>query len=658
VKLRSFVYLMIFLMICAVNLYIFFDKKNDTGEYFVFLKHHIYSVLLNERYTFPLVLQKGDIDELKLLLDKDYYSHDLIKGIEVIKNGKVVMFADSHKFKENKKIEIPLRELKKIDNFRLFEPLQVYTEFSVYKNGEKTYKIIMQIDEEKLKQMVFDSLYELEFVLFFGALFYLVFIFFILRKFFLKPFEELTYIAKNKEIVSTKKFFIKELNDIKEALLKSFIDLKRSIKEIKKSKLIDDLTKTGNKYLLFEYARPYLEKHKKAALLYIDIDNFKEINDFYGHHTGDEILKKFAGFLKKTVGYRGFVVRYSGDEFIVLFSYHNRAEVENLIRKIFEAVNGGKLSYENIFYTVSIGAAFYPEDAENIYDLLKKAELTLFHVKDTKKNSYKFYTSEIQEEFEKELEIATMLKEAVKNDEFELFFQPVVNKNGKIVGCESLIRWFRDGKMISPGIFIPIAEKRGLIWDIGEIVIKKAFSAQREWQKTPLKDITVNFNISAIQVKNNKICSTVKYYLNRTKADAGKLEIEITETAYMENFEKLKKFMGEMKKTGFKFALDDFGTGYSSLSMLTHSAFDVVKIDKAFVDALDTKEGEHFIKSIIYITRGLGMKTVAEGVEHEWQFEKLKSFGIDYYQGFYFYKPMPKEEFEKTVMENLSKFGS
>jgi len=270
------------------------------------------------------------------------------------------------------------------------------------------------------------------------------------------------------------------------------------------------------------------------------------------------------------------------------------------------------------------------------------------------KNIFVIFNKEVKEKLNEEFIIKNQLKKALENNEFELYYQPKLDRNQKVIGAEALIRWKKDGKIISPGVFIPVAEKSGLIYQIGNWVIKECSKRVKEWEKDEfLKTVSIAFNVSVVQMRHEGFLRDFKNIINTFAPETSRLEMEITESVFIEDKHRAIHLLNLIRKMGLKINLDDFGTGYSSISVLKDFHIDVLKIDKSFVDEITTYDGKIYVKTIIDMAKNLNIETIAEGVEKEIQFEILKDLGVDYFQGYYFAKPLPKEEFENFVRKNL-----
>lgn len=397
--------------------------------------------------------------------------------------------------------------------------------------------------------------------------------------------------------------------------------------------------------------------NKKFALVYMDVDNFKHINDTLGHVSGDLLLKYIANILKNEVKSSDIIARLGGDEFAIVFK--DIEGKEEVIEKIQELLKHLRrpwiIDQQEFFISHSIGIVTYPEDGESLSLLLKNSDVAMYFVKKNMKDDYSFYIPEIQEENFKKIKMINDLRHAIYNNEFTLFYQPIIDlKNGKIAGAEALIRWINPIKgMISPMEFIPLAEEFGLIHDIERWILKTAVTQKKQWEDMGYGDIKISINISGKSVTRVGFVNEIKELLSEAKIENDKIQFEVTETALMEDLNESTKVLREIKDMNVKIALDDFGTGYSSLTYLKKLPIDIVKLDRDFIRNIsEMSEDEVVAKNIINLTHQLNFKIVAEGIETKEHLEFLKLNSCDYGQGYLFSKPITKEELEKILYRN------
>jgi len=412
---------------------------------------------------------------------------------------------------------------------------------------------------------------------------------------------------------------------------------------------INDLINTSKKY----------DSNKKFALIYMDIDNFKHINDTLGHISGDLLLKYVANILKYQVKAPDFVARLGGDEFAIIFEdIKDRQEITNKINWLLKYLRRPwVIDNQEFFISYSVGIAIYPEDGNNLSTLLKNSDVAMYYVKKNMKDNYCFYLPEIQEQNSKKIKMINDLRHAIDNEEFALFYQPIINlNNGRIIGAEALIRWFHPIKgIISPMEFIPLAEEIGLIHDIERWILKTALEQKKQWEDMRYDDIKLSINISGKSVTRAGFVNEIRDLLSKVKIKNDKIQFEVTETALMEDLNESTKVLREIKDMNIKIALDDFGTGYSSLTYLKKLPIDVVKLDRDFIKNISKiSEDQVIAKYVIKLTHELNFEIVAEGIETEEHFEFLKLNNCEYGQGYLFSKPITKENFEELLLLDRS----
>ncbi|SHE69166.1 bifunctional diguanylate cyclase/phosphodiesterase [Alkalibacter saccharofermentans] len=425
----------------------------------------------------------------------------------------------------------------------------------------------------------------------------------------------------------------------------------------------DELTQLPNRAMFNFKVEEKLSEIKgtndQMALLYLDIDNFKHINEIYGYIVGDELLRYVASVLSHTVSSEGITARLSGDEFIV--SMEGIKGVDDVIDQINEInyclskpwIHNGQEFYINI----SCGVAIYPKDGDNLGTLLKRADLAVFSAKEQGKNSYCLFAEEMEDKSKKYMEMDNMLRKAILGNEFTLHYQPQVDAtNGKIKKLEALIRWNHPERgFISPEEFIPIAEQTGHIEAIGEWVVEEACRQIKSWKGKGITTPKVSINLSSTMLSRQGISEKSIETINRSIQNVD-VEFEITETAILTNEKNVLKALDIMKKNGITIALDDFGTGYSSLNHLQNLPIDVLKIDSSFLMNIHKSDKEKSLyESVIQLAHSLELEVVAEGVETKEQVEFLKENKCDTLQGYYFSRPLPPDKAEVIIANGFIK---
>jgi len=416
----------------------------------------------------------------------------------------------------------------------------------------------------------------------------------------------------------------------------------------------DSLTNLPNRRLLGYRAEQTIslccrDRGEGFALLYIDLDNFKNINDSLGHRFGDEILQVVAERIKDEVREGDTVSRLGGDEFSVLMpNLHHLEQAANLCERILKRIAEPLQSDSHLMITPSIGIAVFPDDGESFDKLLRNADAAVHFAKNQGRNNYQFYTAEMNRRASQRLQVEIELRKAIELQEFELYYQPqVLLAEGSLAGCEALIRWHHPQLgLVPPDTFIPLAEETGLILPIGSWVLQQACQQAAKWQKLSDQPFTMSVNVSVRQFRP-ELVEEVKAALALTAIDPASLVLEITESTLMQDQDKTLQLLHDLKGLGVQLSLDDFGTGYSSMAYLKRFNLDQLKIDRAFISDLPGSPDDAAISAaIIDVASHFGLVTVAEGIETSEQAEFLAEAGCLEGQGYYFERPIPAAEIE------------
>ncbi len=428
----------------------------------------------------------------------------------------------------------------------------------------------------------------------------------------------------------------------------------------------DELTGLPNRNMFGVEMKNLIDRHKasgtKFAVVYMDVDNFKHINDTLGHASGDTLLTYIADILKNQLDEYDMPVRLGGDEFSILIG--NMRDNDDVTKKLDGIIRYLRrpwvLQEHEFFVSFSMGVAVYPENGQDMTTLLKSADTAMFSVKENGKDSYCFYTDSMQEKTLKHIDMINSLRKAIEDEEFILYYQPLVNmKNGELEGVEALVRWFHPKKgFISPMDFIPLAEETGQILEIGSWVLKTACRTKRKWEEMGFGNVKMSINLSSKRLANSDVDRELEGIIQNEGISIRDIQLEVTETAVMQNMKTAVEVLQRMRDRGIKIALDDFGTGYSSLTYLKNLPIDVVKIDRGFIKNIEEKKQDEFIvKTVVELAHELGKEVVAEGIETKRQYEFLREIGCDIAQGYLFSRPVPAEDIEKILLEgkNYSK---
>jgi diguanylate cyclase (GGDEF)-like protein len=418
----------------------------------------------------------------------------------------------------------------------------------------------------------------------------------------------------------------------------------------------DSLTGLPNRKLFCEQLEQALKRVRRGerlAVLYLDLDHLKRINDTLGHPAGDKLLKGVADRLRGCVRDIDLVARLSGDEFaIIQTSLDGPADVVDLAMRAREAIHEPfDLDGHEVTVDISVGISMAPNDATDLNELLKTADIALYEAKNTGRGIYCFYQTEMNERMKTRSKLERDLQSALTNGEFELFYQPIVNlEDNKIKTFEALLRWRHPERgLVSPTEFIPIAEETGLIVPLGEWVLRQACAEAAKWPN----DIGVAVNISSVQLTNKNLANAVIGAIASASIPAARLNLEITESVFLQNTAANLATLKRLHELGVQFSMDDFGTGYSSLGYLLSFPFSKIKIDRSFITDLPTKKGSRaIIRAIIDLARSLKIRVIAEGVETAQQLEQLRRLGCTEIQGYLFSPPRPVAEIRQFFLPN------
>jgi diguanylate cyclase (GGDEF)-like protein/PAS domain S-box-containing protein len=420
----------------------------------------------------------------------------------------------------------------------------------------------------------------------------------------------------------------------------------------------DTLTGLANRSLLHDRLQQAIftaaSYGTRLAVVFVDLDRFKFINDSLGHHVGDQLLQMMAERFTSCVREFDTVARLGGDEFVLLINGQGEPDsVGMAMERMLEVISQPWHSSQGEFeITCSIGVALYPDDGADAATLLKNADSAMYRAKEHGRNNFQFFTDDLNALMKERLELESTLRRALERGQFELHYQPRVDlATRRVIGCEALLRWQLPGRgEIGPSRFIPIAEEIGLIGPIGGWVLQTACAQNKAWQDAGLTPCVVSVNVSPRQFRRDDLVQTIAEVLAATGLEGRYLELEVTENMVMQDAEKMIEMLHAIKQLGVQIAVDDFGTGYSSLSYLKRFPVDRLKVDRSFVQdiATDTDDAA-IVRTIIALGHNLGLKVVAEGVETEEQISFLSVNACDELQGFYFSKPVSAWRFRKLL---------
>ncbi|MBF4267657.1 bifunctional diguanylate cyclase/phosphodiesterase [Vibrio anguillarum] len=420
---------------------------------------------------------------------------------------------------------------------------------------------------------------------------------------------------------------------------------------------IDSLTNLYNRFGFTKRLEQFIQNETPLVMLYLDIDNFKNINDSLGHHIGDKVIKEVSARLKRLLPQQAIVGNLGGDEFgLILPDPENSRAAEMLAERIISLINQPfDLHHFSKRLACSIGSVAYPGDGSDARVLLQNADTAMYEAKDRGRNRLIKFNDQMNKEARMRLWLEIELQKALQQNGLEVWYQPKVNaRDFSINGAEALVRWKHPVEgYINPGAFIPVAEKAGLIEHLGRVVMRDVFSTVKRWKLQGILPGRVAINLSPEQFCNPKLIDYMEKLLRTTELDPNCITFELTESAVMSDSEHTLQMLNAIKKLGFSLSIDDFGTGYSSLSYLARFPIDELKIDRAFITDIDTLPKQiTVIENIINLGKSLNLTVVAEGVETQQQATLLSNLNCNSIQGFHFYRPQPRQEVEELFVQN------
>lgn len=449
------------------------------------------------------------------------------------------------------------------------------------------------------------------------------------------------------------------------AVMRDITERKRAEDKLRFLATRDPLTHLPNRYMFSERLREATgdtdNTGAKTAVLFIDLDNFKHINDAMGHAAGDVVLQLAGKRLESCVRGRDMVARLSGDEFtVILEGVREDEEVEAVATRMLRQLSQPfHVDGKELYTSGSIGVIVYPDNCDTVDDLLKNVYTASHHAKKQGRNNYQFYSSTLSANALRRMALEHGLRHALENNEFHLAYQAKVDlSTGRIIGAEALARWTNpELGPVSPVEFVPVAEETGLIVPIGDWILETACRQAREWTDIGLDHVSVAVNLSARQFQHASLAERVGELLEQSGLSCELLDLELTESMLVENAEQTVKVLHDLKALGVSLSIDDFGTGYSSLSYLTKFPLDALKVDRSFVTGLpDNRDAVTMAKAIVNMAQNLGLKIIAEGVENERQSTFLHGLGSDIGQGYLFSRPVPFDDFVRLAGGNVTPF--
>lgn len=423
----------------------------------------------------------------------------------------------------------------------------------------------------------------------------------------------------------------------------------------------DHLTGLPNRVALLDRVNRAIyhaqQDQKLFALLYLDIDRFKVLNDSLGHSAGDEVLQEISQRLLASVKPNVTVSRIAGDEFVILIDDINQPEdiyavTQKIIRAVNEPITVNNLQLHS---SVSIGISLYPNDGQEAETLLKHADIAMYRAKDMGRNTAIFYVSEMNACTKQRMHLENELRSALKNNEFALYYQPQYSvRDGRIKSAEALLRWNRaDGSCVEPAEFIPLLEETGMIHEVGAWIIEDACRQLAQWRKAGFKNLRISVNLSSLQLKDKRVVQLILSMIAKYRVPAHCLELEITESMLVRHGQGVEETFEQLNKCGVRLAVDDFGTGYSSLSYLHRLSINALKIDRSFIEQIPgNANSEAIARAIVALGKSLNLTLIAEGVENRKQLAFVRELGTDYIQGYLMGKPLTATAFRNLLDTN------
>ncbi|WP_151900662.1 putative bifunctional diguanylate cyclase/phosphodiesterase [Sulfurimonas hydrogeniphila] len=653
ISIKSFILSIIFVAF-ALEGYIFYNFFENSKETISkLLQTSIQTDVLNLKHFMEKNLKQKDINFIASHIDNIIIINPTVKDIHILDSNKNIIYHANIRYENHNHSTQKCLPISKITNTNIFKQ-QCYS-FSIktfHGLQAKYYYANVYIDEAYTHGLIAQQIRKILVAFLVSAFVFILFLWILSKIYIITPLEKLrqyAYYSRN----PPKNFFVKEIESIRYSLNMTFKRLQQEQEELYNLSTKDPLSGLYNRLSLIEKINWLIAKSKRDkkefAIIFLDLDNFKNINDSKGHAFGDKILLHIAQVLLKTTRENDIVARLGGDEFVVILpDFTNENTIIEIAQRLKEKLSlPFRIEDEEYQITASMGIAIYPKDGRDVQTLLKNADIAMYKSKELGKNNFQFFTNAINKAVQEKIHMQQIIKDALQHNHFKLYYQPKVDiKTKKIVGCEALIRLIDPVEgIIPPYRFIGIAEENRTIIPLGEWIIQEAVAQIKKWEQTPLKNIKISVNLSAVQFQDPKLLQKIQKYTQ--DIDRSKFDIELTESVLIQHFKERLNIIKNIKKLGITLSLDDFGTGYSSLSYLKDIPFDTLKIDKAFIDNIYTKDDLTFINMIVGIADDLHLNVVAEGVETKEQLKLLEEINCKEYQGYLCSKPVPPKEFEK-----------
>jgi len=615
---------------------------------------HIHSIMIDNlresvtdmKFDIEAIVNNQEVLSLKAYLDRQKAASRMIKDIYVVKeDGTLLRTSDylyqKHYFKETNVVylrELATGNISEIDLIR--SDINVIdhdkiVHYIMYVKVDNRY-IVESVQHRIGVQIIYPFLFFVGIVIF-----YLLYI----KRMIMKPIILIDDFLRG-IVQRIPKFYIVEFNNLSK-------NLQNNLKELKELAYFDTLTGVYNRKAIegiLEKKIHETAKNKPSfAVAMIDLDHFKKVNDSYGHHIGDMLLKEIAETLQSEIRIIDDIGRLGGDEFLIVIDCMDIADITVKLQQIIEKFKEPFLIGGNpIYIGMSIGAAMCPEDGRDETTLLRHVDMAMYQAKHEGRNRVVFFSEELGKKIESEIKLEKEIRHALEHDEFELNYQPIIDiKSGRVVAAEALIRLEDPEKgTILPTEFIPFIEKGCCVREVGIWVFDQACKQQKEWEKKGI-DINMSINLSVKHMHASDFYDVMHEIIKKYDVDIKKISLEITEYTLMEYRETTMDVLNKMQQDGINFRLDDFGTGYSSLTYLKDTPISSIKIDKSFIDEIrPNKDPVHLLNAIINLSHAIDVQIIAEGVEEAYQVEYLSEAGCDMVQGYYYSKALESGAFE------------
>ena len=656
-SIKQVTFSLIFFLVASMYMvfaYYYFTQRDTTAEVIV---NRVNSDLVELSYILSKQIKKEPISTARTLLDRKAANNKYLSAIAIFKSDQLVMTTDPGYSKIPNASDLYLAA--GASDFALLHEKRSLIAPIYYYQGKskKNYTLVFYLDKAYIKHHFTQA--KRDFILFFLLIpiIFVIIIWLVIGRLVALPLEALRQYAYYSSKLP-EPFRIKEIEYIRASMVQTFSRLEQEKKELYNQSRTDALSGLANRNHLQERVEQIIDissrEKKEFALLFLDLDHFKSVNDSLGHDVGDELLRNIAQAIQDILRINDVVARIGGDEFvIVLTHYKDVLELYEIIERIqTQLMKPWLINTFPIQITSSIGITVYPKDGDDLLSLMKHADIAMYEAKARGRKGYHFFTEELNAKTQQYIELTNAMREALNIGQYELYYQPQNDvKTGKIIGAEALIRWKNaDNKFIPPDIFIPIAEHNGFIIELGKWVLETAIKQLKLWQDKNL-DLKISINVAAEQIQQQDFVAHLKRLLATYKVQASNVFLEITEYVFLNDNEVVHKTFSAIKELGVQISLDDFGTGYSSLSYLKTFPIDILKIDKAFLDDYDTEEGSVFIETIVNMAQTLKLSVVAEGVETVGQVNYLQSLNCNFYQGYVCSPPVEIKAFERLFGE-------